>query len=220
MELKESRKLVASMMAMYPNYKPIDAEFTAQTWTEVLSDYSYQQVSVALKSYVRSDTSGFAPTPGQIIKTIQTITNPQTLTETEAWLLVSKALRNGYYGAEREFAALPPLVQKAVGSPSQLRNWSQTDLDSIENVVQSNFMRTYRIEVKRADEISRMSDDVQKHIAGVNEDRVHQLSNSTTPQIEMQKIEDPEEKTEPPSGMSEETRKRLDEMYEKFGGRK
>ena len=166
-----------------------------------------------MKSYVRSDTSGFAPTPGQIIKTIQTIINPQALTETEAWLLVSKALRNGYYGAEREFVALPPLVQKAVGSPSQLRNWSQTDLDSIENVVQSNFMRTYRIEVKRAEEISRMSDDVQKHIAGVNKDRVPQLSNSATPQIETDKKETAEANTE----MSEETRERLNEMYERFG---
>lgn len=213
MELKESRKLVASMMAMYPNYKPIDAEFTAQTWTEILNDYSYQQASVALKSYVRSDTSGFAPTPGQLIKTIQTITNPQALTETEAWLLVSRALRNGYYGAEREFATLPPLIQKVVGSPSQLRNWSQTDLESIENVVQSNFMRTYRIEVKRAEEISKMSDDVQKHIAEVNEGRVHQLSNSATPQIETDK----KETAETSAGMSEENRKRLEEMYEKLG---
>ena len=30
----------------------------------------------------------------------------------------------------------------------------------------------------------------------------------------------PEEKTEPPSGISNETRKRLDEMYEKFGVKK
>ena len=46
------------------------------------------------------------------------------------------------------------------------------------------------------------------------------MEKAVDPQIEMQKIEVPEEKTEPPSGMSNETRKRLDEMYEKFGVKK
>ena len=46
------------------------------------------------------------------------------------------------------------------------------------------------------------------------------MEKAVDPQIEMQKIEVPEEKTEPPSGISNETRKRLDEMYEKFGVKK
>ena len=40
------------------------------------------------------------------------------------------------------------------------------------------------------------------------------MEKAVDPQIEMQKIEVPEEKTEPPSGMSNET------MYEKFGVKK
>jgi hypothetical protein len=63
--------------------------------------------------------------------------------------LVSKALRNGYYGAEQEFEKLPPLVQRAVGQPSNLRQWATTDIDSIENVIQSNFLRTYRAVLNR-----------------------------------------------------------------------
>jgi hypothetical protein len=79
----------------------------------------------------------------------------------QAWALVSKALKNGTYGAQEEFDKLPPTVQKAVGSPSQLRNWAVTDEESIENVIQSNFMRTYRVICQREKEISKMPTDIK-----------------------------------------------------------
>ena len=94
--------------------------------------------------------------------------NPQELNEMEAWALVSKALRNGYYGAVEEFDNLPPLVQKAVGTPDNLRNWSQANTESVENVIQSNFMRSYRTVVKREEEIKKMPVDVQALIENVN----------------------------------------------------
>ena len=72
------------------------------------------------------------------------------MTELEAWALVNKALRNGYYGAEEEYAKLPPLVQKAVGTPMNLRNWSQSDIKSTESVVMSQFISAYKTECKRA----------------------------------------------------------------------
>ena len=66
------------------------------------------------------------------------------LNELEAWDMVSRALRDSTYHAEERFAQLPELVQRCVGSPSQLRNWGQSDLKSVETVIQSNFMRTFR----------------------------------------------------------------------------
>lgn len=56
---------------------------------------------------------------------------------------------------------MPPIVQKAVGSPSQLRNWSQTDSDSVENVIQSNFMRTYRQELAKDREMRKIPQDTR-----------------------------------------------------------
>jgi hypothetical protein len=107
-----------------------------------------------------SDTSGFAPTVGQVLENARKIKSPEELNEMQAWALVSKALRNGTYGAEEEFNKLPPLVQQAVGSPSQLRNWATTDYESIENVIQSNFMRTYRTVCNRANEFSKLTPDI------------------------------------------------------------
>ena len=156
------------MTVAYPNYRIDDIEYTAKIWADFLRGYSYEQVNIALRTYITTDTSGFAPSIGQLLDKLHAIQSPQELNEMEAWSLVSKALRNGYYGAVEEFDKLPPLVQKAVGSPDNLRNWSQTDTNSIENVVQSNFMRSYRLVINRENELEKMPADVQALIENVN----------------------------------------------------
>lgn len=134
----------------------------------MLEEYSYSQISMALKTYVHSDTSGFAPSIGQLIGKIQTISQPQELDGMTAWGLVSKALRNGTYGAVEEFNKLPPLVKQAVGMPDNLKNWATSDYQTIETVIQSNFLRTYETVVKRANEINRMPDDIKSLIEKMN----------------------------------------------------
>lgn len=150
----ETKQFLMRISSVYPNWKPqADLSFVTDTWHEYLVDYGYEEMKVALKTYIATNTSGFAPSIGQLIDKLHTISTPVELSEMEAWSLVSRALRNGYYGAEQEFEKLPPLVQKAVGAPSQLRNWSQTDCESVENVIQSNFMRTYRQELAKSKEM-------------------------------------------------------------------
>lgn len=134
----------------------------------MLEEYSYSQISMALKTYVHSDTSGFAPSIGQLIGKIQTISQPQELDGMTAWGLVSKALRNGTYGAVEEFNKLPPLVKQAVGMPDNLKNWATSDYQTIETVIQSNFLRTYETVVKRANEINRMPDNIKSLIEKTN----------------------------------------------------
>lgn len=169
MTREETKKILRIMCSTYPNYKPSDLSETIDIWQMVLSDYSYQQIATGLKAYILSDTTGFAPSVGQIVDKIKTIEQPVVLNESEAWGMVSKAIRNGYYGAVEEFAKLPPLVQKAVGTPDNLRNWSQTNLESIETVIQSNFLRSYRVEAQRAGEISKMPSDIKTMIENMSQ---------------------------------------------------
>lgn len=164
MNRDETKRIIQIMCATYPNWKPADLSHTVDAWHLMLEDYPYNQIAIALKAYVTSDASGFAPSVGQLIAKLNTITTTNEPSELEAWSMVSKALRNGYYGAEEEFSKLPELVQKAVGTPSNLRQWSQTDVDSIENVIQSNFLRTYRNVVKRAEEVQKMPSDIKAMI--------------------------------------------------------
>lgn len=164
MTVNDARKIIAVMLVSYPNFKPIDTELMATTWADMLNEYSYEQVSVALKCYITTDTSGFAPSIGQLIDKLKTVEQPQELNELQAWGLVRKAINNSGYHSEEEFAKLPPLVQKAVGTPGQLKQWGMSDIESIETVAQSNFMRTYRAVAKREDEVSRMPKEIRQLI--------------------------------------------------------
>ena len=160
MTREETVKIIRIMVDSYPNYKPNDISETVDVWQMMLSDYDYNIVAMALKAYILSDTSGFAPSIGQLAAKIQTITKPHELNEMDAWSLVSKAIRNSGYNSVEEFAKLPPLVQKAVGLPDQLRVWA-LDENYNEQVLSSNFMRCYRTELARYDELSNMPSDVK-----------------------------------------------------------
>ena len=83
-----------------------------------------------------------------------------------AWALVSRALRNGTYGAEEEFNKLPDDVKRAVGSPEQLHNWATTDEKTVETVIQSNFMRTYRTVIERKNQTAMLPESI-KHTLGL-----------------------------------------------------
>lgn len=168
MTREETVKIIRIMCDCYPNYKPNNLSETVDVWQMMLDEYSYNQVSIALKAYVTSDTSGFAPSVGEIVAKIQLVSQPQELDGMAAWGLVSKALRNGTYGAVEEFNKLPPLVRQAVGIPDNLKNWATSDYQTIETVIQSNFLRTYEVIVKRETEISRMPDNIKSLIEKTN----------------------------------------------------
>lgn len=169
MTREETVKIIRIICGSFPNFKPSDLSETVDIWNMMLDEYRYNQIAGALKSYILADSTGFAPSIGQLIAKVKTIEEPAQLNETEAWGLVSKAIRNGYYGAVEEFSKLPPLVQKAVGTPDNLRNWSQTNLESVETVIQSNFLRAYRAEAQRAAEISKMPSDIKTMIENTSQ---------------------------------------------------
>ena len=167
MTREETVKIIRIMVDSYPNYKPNNISETVDVWQMMLSDYDYNLVAMALKAYILSDTSGFAPSIGQLVDKMKSITNPQELNEMEAWALVCDALKNCGYNYAEEYAKLPPLVQKAVGLPTQLQTWALTE-NLNKDVVGSNFMRCYRIEVERQKEISKMPQNIRQMLENIS----------------------------------------------------
>ena len=167
MTREETVKIIRIMVDSYPNYKPNDISETVDVWQMMLSDYEYNLVAMALKAYILSDTSGFAPSIGQLVDKMKSITSQQELNEMEAWSLVCDALRNSGYNYAEEYAKLPPLVQKAVGLPTQLQTWALTE-NLNKDVVGSNFMRCYRIEVERQNEISKMPQEIREMLEKIS----------------------------------------------------
>ena len=162
----ETIELLMMVQAAFPNYKRPDKTVAVNTWFLMLADYPYQQVQMALKAYIATDTSGFAPSIGQIIDKMQMINSHAEQNEMEAWSLVSKALRNGNYKSKEEFEKLPDLVKEAVGSPENIHNWAQSDIKSIESVIQSNFIKSYRLVVNRQKEIQKLPKEIKAMISG------------------------------------------------------
>lgn len=154
MTREEAKKLIMIISAAYPNFKPADLTFTVNTWATFLRDYDYQVIEDALQRYILTDRSGFAPSIGQVIDHMQS--GETEIGELEAWAMVARALRNSAYGAENEFQKLPEIVQKAVGRASNLREWGAVDISTVETVVQSNFLRSYRAIAQKHRELSKL----------------------------------------------------------------
>ena len=212
---KEVRQLLAMTQAVYPNYNPPSREAAVNAWLMCLSEYDNNVVMAAFKAYMTTNTSGFAPAPGQLIEILQTLTQPSELNELEAWSIVRKALRNCGYNSEQEFAKLPTVVQKTVGTPQQLKIWA-CDSEFNENVVSSNFIKTYRTEVKRATELNKMPSDVRKLIEMVNTNSVSaQIASENKKTISLS-LED--KKTEERGKMEVRNSVHMPEKYKKEFG--
>lgn len=167
MTREEARDIVHDVVACYPNFKPLNLSETVDAWHMMLEEYSKNDIIVALKAYVTTDKSGFAPSVGQIVDKLHTLSKAQELSETEAWALVSKAIRNSSYNSVEEFAKLPPLVQKAVGIPEQLREWA-IDENYNEMVVSSNFMRSYKTVLSRKEENAKLPPNIRMLVKNIN----------------------------------------------------
>lgn len=149
MTRSETAQLLTIIRANYSTFRPADPTLVVDTWVMVFEDYSFNQVSKAFAQYLKTDTSGFAPVPGQLIERISQETHQLDLSEGEAWGLVYKAICRSNYSSKEEFEKLPPLVQKAVGSHESLRAMA-ADSNFDMGVESSNFKRAYRTCLERA----------------------------------------------------------------------
>lgn len=168
MTREEVAKIITIVTATYPNhfagYSKERLNNLVNAWLMVLEDYTYQEVNIGLKVYLSTDSKGFPPSPGQIVDSIQKARPDTELTAMEAWQYATKALRNGLYNAENEYNKLPPMVQKAVGSPATLREWALMDSNTVHSVEQSHFIRIYDSLIARQKEINKLPQSVKMAI--------------------------------------------------------
>lgn len=144
MTREEAKQLIAMMTVTYPNYHPADITYTVNVWASMLEECDFRQVQIAFKKYVLTNTSGFAPSIGQLVEQLQDATEENDVGELQAWSMVSEAIRNSIYSSESEFKKLPPVMQRAVGNAGNLKEWATMDTDTVNSVIQSNVIRNYR----------------------------------------------------------------------------
>lgn len=165
MERKEFKTLVKGMKAVYAQPTFIPDQDAFNVWYELLRDLSYEQVNIAIQKYML--TEKFPPTIADIRTKANDIVAKieESMSELEAWSLVSKAISNSGYHAEEEFDKLPEVCQRAVGNPQNLKEWAMMESDSVATVEQSHFIRNYRVAVQRMQEDAKIPDHIKVAIA-------------------------------------------------------
>lgn len=169
----ETTVIMAAISAAYPrlyaSQEDADIDAAISLWTEMFADDAPEVVAAAVKSFIANDEKGFPPVIGQIKAHVVKIIGGTEKSELEAWGEVKKALSNSGYHAAEEFAKLDPVIQRIVGSPSQLREWAMADIDVVDSVIASNFQRSYRASAKQHREYLALPSQVKDFIKAASE---------------------------------------------------
>ena len=164
MTREDTLDLLSVLKAAYPNfYRDMtrkDADHVVDLWLEMFKDEPAGLVALAVKRHIATDTKGFPPHIGAIKDAIVKIQQPDEMTEIEAWNRVRNALRSYSWDAKEQFDKLPPVLQRLVGSPTQLQEWAGLDNNAL-TVVASNFQRSYKARAANEREFLALPADVK-----------------------------------------------------------
>lgn len=167
MTREETKQIMAVLQAGYPRfYKDIsklEATAVINLWATMFAEEPAQIVTEAVKSLMC--TLKYPPTIADVKEKIELLTQPEQMTEMEAWGIVRKAMNTSDF--VKSFQDLPPVIRRIVGSASQLKEWAYTEGDM--SVVSSNFMRSYRARAAHERELTRLPQSAKAMIAGVAE---------------------------------------------------
>lgn len=166
MKKTETVNCIQYLDAAYPlAYKRFDKEKFENliaVWYNTFSEYPVEMVMVGIQGYISTDTSGFPPSPGQVIKVIQDLTAERETNSMEAWAIVKRAVNSPRDRLEETFRSLPPLIQRVIGGHHQLMSWGNVSEEEFETVIQSNFMRTYETEKRRQKQIDMLPERIRR----------------------------------------------------------
>lgn len=171
MDRTQTIKILAVLKSAYPhafqNMTKTDGEAMLNLWMAMFTEESYEEVNAAIGALISTRTVGYTPAIGEVKEQIRKLHHHSDLDENAAWVLVSRACRNGSYHSIEEFNKLPPDVQRTVGSPEQLKQWAGMDADVVESVVASNFKKAFRVQAERAAEISKLPPQIRQQMLGI-----------------------------------------------------
>ena len=212
MTAKEFGFLADAIKTYFPRDNVLPTENAMRLWYEELKDIPYQLAHLALQKYVC--TNKFAPTIADIREQVSELNNQneEELNETAAWSIAWKAICNSGYHAEEEFAKLPPVIQRTVHSPAQLREWAL--LENIDGktitVLQSDFQRAFRVEQQRERERSKLSPGVLKLMRPINNPKIEDGQKELS--IKEQRMIEEQNSSQAPGNMIERVREALYEQ--------
>lgn len=175
MTREDTQKLLVMINAIYPNWKVENPQETIAAWHWALEDYPPEMIKAALHVYIKTDNTGFPPSASQLIGCMYKPMLNGIIDEAEAWHMVKKAIADSAYGAQEHFDEMPPLVQKAVGKPNNLREWGMCETEYVNTVVMSNFQRNYRTLVQREEFNTKVNPQAMELLKSIGQNNTLQI---------------------------------------------
>lgn len=214
MEREEFKVLVKAMKAVYANPTFIPDQDAFNVWYELLRDIPYKLAEIAIQKHML--TEKFPPTIADIRTKATEITEIDEISDLAAWSMVYKAICNSGYNSVQEFEKLPPIVQKAVGNPANLREWALMDEKMISSV-RARFIDSFKIVERRMKEDAKLPSHIKALIDGMRQEKAETIEAYRRPEIEDKADDSQEEIT--PSHMSEDVSDKLKNLYENLEGK-
>ena len=202
MNKSETAKTLLMIKMAFPKYylSADENEINLQIdiWHELFKDDSYKLIEQAVKALMC--TLKFPPTIADVKEKIALITQFPCMSEMEAWNKVKSAMSS--YHSQECFDGLTPILQRIVGSPNQLREWAIMDLDTVNSVVQSNFMRSYKALAAKEKEYTALPtsakvlmDNLGANKIGVITEQPKKMWKLEDNEFEIEAVEDVDEKS-------------------------
>lgn len=171
MTQNEVMKIIAILEVSYPqHYSKLNNEQMKNQlllWCELWKDTDANLIANTVKSMINGDINPFPPTIGQINAKAYELFEPKVMTEQEAWNTLYKAICNSGYNAQYEYDHLP-LEIKPLCTPSQLREWANMNVDTLNSVVSSNFMRSFKAKEKQRIDYDKLPNETKSLISELN----------------------------------------------------
>lgn len=151
MSPQETAQIIALIKRSYPSsYKDYDDQQMAETvliWSDLFKDYPFDVVQKALKNFIMTNNTNWAPSPGQLNKIIAESIEVQTesLDKYQAWEMVVNAMKSSAYNSESQFNKLPESVQRCIGNSQILKSWALMDFERLD-FVQNRFYKRFEEE--------------------------------------------------------------------------
>lgn len=162
--MKESEigKLLALVQEIWPQFSNgRHLKDTAVIWQRIFANDTFSDAEIAVLAYASNDEKGFPPPIGALKAYIHKM-HDDSPNEQEAWQVVRKAIGNSSYHSAEEYDRLPDAMKRCVAGPQFLRDCADMDVDQIDTVVASQFMKTYRAEKAKMAEVQKMPAEIQR----------------------------------------------------------
>lgn len=160
---EDFRTLIKGLKAFYPQEQFIPDADAMAVWYRLLNDIPYNVLSAAINMHVT--TNKFPPTVAELrVASARLMQTKNEISDLEAWAMVRRAVSRSTYYADEEFEKFPELIKKSVGASSNLREWAQVPIDTLDTVIQSQFLRSYRGMVARELELQKLRPEIRDRL--------------------------------------------------------